>query len=333
MAATRQSLRWRYTNLRSLIVGTAFGAFWTAQVAAARLGWCNAMADESWTRERFEQMIAQKIEESYQLDYKSAGALGDSEKKKDDVTKDVSSFANSNGGMIIYGIKEFEDKPRKHLPEKIDAVDGRMFTREWLDQIIGQINPRIEGVRIVPVRVGTEEWQTCYVVEIPKGETAHQARSLKYYRRYNFEAVPMADHEIRDIMNRRRHPKLEFEVRLHQTQRDSIRVIFHIRNVGKLLPRQYGVAVLLPTVIAQRKLHRDDLMQYSKDGKHYWRFDVTGKNPVFPGGDVYCDYELQSTMKVVPTPTGDNITCTLFADEMPPVQRNVAVASALADWC
>jgi predicted HTH transcriptional regulator len=133
------------------------------------------MGDELWIRERLELLITQKIEETYQLDYKSAGSLASSEGKKDDITKNVASFANSNGGTIIYGIKEFDEKDKKHLPERIDPVDGRAFTHEWLDQIIGQIDPRIEGVRIIPVRVGTEEWHTCYVVEIPKGETAHQA--------------------------------------------------------------------------------------------------------------------------------------------------------------
>ena len=40
------------------------------------------------------------------------------------------------------------------------------------------------------------------VVEIPKSLTAHQARDLRYYRRYNFESVAMVDYEIRDVMNR-----------------------------------------------------------------------------------------------------------------------------------
>jgi hypothetical protein len=41
-----------------------------------------------------------------------------------------------------------------------------------------------------------------YVVEIPQSETAHPALDNRYYKRFNFESVPMADHEIRDVMHR-----------------------------------------------------------------------------------------------------------------------------------
>jgi|SRR5882672_3468403 len=106
-----------------------------------------------------------------------------------DITKDVSAFTNSDGGRIIYGMNEYVQQDKQHLPEKIDPIDSRAFAREWLDQIIGQVSPRIDGLKIVPVRVGPQDWDTCYVVDIPKSETANQARDLRYYRRYNFESV------------------------------------------------------------------------------------------------------------------------------------------------
>jgi hypothetical protein len=290
------------------------------------------MGDELWTRERLDLLIIRKIEENYQLDYKAAGALASSKGKKDEITKDVSSFANSNGGTVIYGIKEFDEKDKKHLPEKVDPVDGRAFTREWLDQIIGQINPRIEGIRIVPVRVGTQEWETCYVIEIPKGETAHQARDFRYYRRYNFQGVPMPDHEVRDVMNRRRCPKLEFRVRLWQTRVCSLKVILNIRNVGKVVPRVYATTVLLPTYI-RGKLFKEGLMECPIDGNNFWRITIVGNDPIFPESDVYCEYEIHYAIGRPPEPAGPDVICTLYADEMPCVRRKVPVESALNDWC
>ncbi len=65
------------------------------------------MPEEIWTRERLDLMIHQKIEENHQLDYKAAPALSSSDGKKNDITKDVSAFANSAGGQVIYGMKEF----------------------------------------------------------------------------------------------------------------------------------------------------------------------------------------------------------------------------------
>src|SRR5450631_1691194 len=113
----------------------------------------------NWTPEKIQRLIDDKIEEGAQLDYKATGAFEHTYSKKAEITKDVSAFANSAGGTIIYGLKEFNEDARKHLPEKIDPIDGRDFSREWLDQNIGQISSRIENVIISPVRVGIETWQ------------------------------------------------------------------------------------------------------------------------------------------------------------------------------
>jgi hypothetical protein len=44
--------------------------------------------------------------------------------------------------------------------------------------------------------------EVVYVIEIPKSTTAHQNSDKKYYRRYNFQSIPMDDWEIKDIINR-----------------------------------------------------------------------------------------------------------------------------------
>jgi hypothetical protein len=286
------------------------------------------MPDERWTPQRLQSLIDQRIEENNELDYKRAAALD--AKHIEDITKDVSSFANSAGGRIIYGIKEFDEPMKKHLPEAIDPIDNRKFSREWLDHIIGEIKAPIEGLKITPVRIGPEDWQTCYVVDIPKGETAHQAKDCRYYRRYNFKAVPMPDHEVRDVMNRRKHPKLELSVRLARTH--VLTVSFRVLNQGKVVPSRYGIVVLLPTVI-QKKLYKAGLRHQMIEGKHFWRFMVIGREPVFPEADAYCEEELPFESNMTQNdPVANFLICTLYADEMPPVQRKVQIEHALLGW-
>lgn len=291
----------------------------------------------SWTPEKIQRLIDDKIEEGSQLDYKAAGAFERTDSRKTEITKDVSAFANSTGGTIIYGLKEFNSDDRKYLPEKIDPIDGRNFSREWLDQIIGQINPRIENVLITPVRVGAEMWQTCYVVEIPKSHTAHQARDLRYYRRYNFESVAMADYEIRDIMNRRKDPKLKFEIHIRETAHMSAKVFARIQNTGTVIAQHYSVAVLMPTIINGGKLYKDDLMAQENEGLKFWRLSLYSSNnrPLFPKSDVICEEEIPFAItpyQSVPEPTSDYLICKLFADEMPCVEKKVSVAAALNNW-
>ena len=151
-----------------------------------------------WTEQELQRHIDDKIEEQLQLEYKAAASLAKQNDKTSEITKDVSAMANSDGGTIIYGIKEFPSP--NHFPEKLDPIDRTQFSKEWLEDIIHLIRPRIEGVTITPVNLS--DVGVCYVVEIPASTTAHQARDHKYYKRHNFKAEPMEDYEVRLVMNR-----------------------------------------------------------------------------------------------------------------------------------
>jgi hypothetical protein len=172
-----------------------------------------------WTQKIIEEYIANQIQENLNLDYKASGAFSREnnvkDKKIEDISKDVSSMANSQGGVIIYGIKEFGGDKR-YLPEKIDPIDQTVFSKEWLEQIINSgIHPRIQGIVIHPVQLDTDPKHCVYVVEIPQSNTAHQAKDKRYYKRYNFESVAMEDYEIRDTMNRASVPNVSVKFGLY----------------------------------------------------------------------------------------------------------------------
>src|SRR5688572_22198159 len=120
--------------------------------------------DKKWEEADLLRYISDHVEESTTLDYKAADALA----KKDEITKDVSAMANTDGGLIIYGLKEHPHK--KHVVEKLDPIDRRLFSKERLDQIISNIRPHID-VRIYPVPLSSGTYDVAYVVDIPKGET------------------------------------------------------------------------------------------------------------------------------------------------------------------
>src|SRR5215210_9385443 len=129
----------------------------------------------NWTQARLQNFITSGIEESLTLEYKSAEALDRNDAKKKEITKDVSAMANSAGGILIYGICEFSQENKRHLPEKITPVDRRRFPREWVEQIIQAIRPRIDGIVIHSVNLSSGETNVAFVIEIPQSNTAHQA--------------------------------------------------------------------------------------------------------------------------------------------------------------
>ena len=152
-------------------------------------------------------LIQNQTKESTELDYKSCDSLQKTDGKKNELSKDVSAFANSAGGTLVYGITE-----DGHVPTGFDVgYDPTDITKEWIDQVINSnIRPRINGVLINQVELRTQRpGKVAYVVEIPQSTTAHQAADKRYYKRFNFEAQAMEDYEIRDIMRRASSPLLE----------------------------------------------------------------------------------------------------------------------------
>lgn len=190
-----------------------------------------------WDMPRIKQYIADGIEENLTLDYKGAGSLGKEDKKKAEITKDVSAMANSAGGIIIYGIAEHGTN--KHLPDRIDPIDRSQISKEWLEQVINNIRPKIDGLVIHSIPIEKKPQEVVYVVEIPQSDTAHQAVDKRYYKRFNFLAEPMEDYEIRDVMARGQYPKIELKLEIEHRKKpkidDSLDLTKIIKEVNKAL--------------------------------------------------------------------------------------------------
>ena len=163
-----------------------------------------------WTEEDLLELIKLEVQESLQLDYKRCDALQRTDAKKNEISKDVSSFANAGGGTIVYGMQE-----TGHIPTAIDAgFDPNEITKEWLEQVINsRIQRRINGVRVNPVSLTrSSPGRVAYVVFVPQSHSApHQAWDKRFYRRFNFESVPMEEYEIRDVSNRSTSPDLSLD--------------------------------------------------------------------------------------------------------------------------
>ncbi len=173
-----------------------------------------------WTERDLQQLVVDQIGESLTLDYKESGALQRTDGKKNELSKDVSAFANSAGGVLVYGMKE-----NGHIPVGLDdGLDPAEISKEWLEQVINsRIERRIAGVRVrqIPLTSAQAE-RVAYVVYIPASTHApHMAADHRYYKRFNFESVPMEDYEVRDVSRRYVDPDL----RVGLIQRASTPVI------------------------------------------------------------------------------------------------------------
>lgn len=98
---------------------------------------------------------------------------------------------------------------KDHKPSEILPVDGRIYTKEWLEQVIHRIHRKIDNVRIFPIRIDGDLSRSIYVVKIPESnECPHMADNHKYYKRFNFSSVPMEEFEVRNSFNKKLSPTL-----------------------------------------------------------------------------------------------------------------------------
>jgi hypothetical protein len=235
-------------------------------------------------------------------------------------------MANSTGGTIFYGIAEFRDRGQRHFPEHLDPVNRSEFTKEWLEHIISQIRPRIPDIHIHPVQLSTGTNHVAYVVEIPPGKTAHQATDCKYYRRYNFESVPMADHEIRDIMNRTIHPQVTVNIRFAaypKVDRSGYAGAMSalITNTGPILARYVAISLNVPTRFRGKLLFYEKAIIQQINEKSSYRLSYSNHDdaPLFPHGSLNPKFKFKVGGHILPEPAVevDFVQYNVFADSMP----------------
>lgn len=149
------------------------------------------------------------VKESLHLEYKASPAIDKADnQKKLELACDVSAFANSDGGQIVYGMTENKD----HEPSGLDGgIDGAAYPEIWFEQVLQQhITPAVPGLRIRHVQI--ERPMVAVVIDVPATKSdPHQVSNGRYYRRHNFNRLIMEHYEIRDAMRRSVDPDLVLE--------------------------------------------------------------------------------------------------------------------------
>jgi hypothetical protein len=289
---------------------------------------------EGWDEKRVQELISNSVQESLSLEYKGAGALGRDSRSMMEITKDVSAMANSAGGVLIYGVAE--DQATGIL--RLDPVSRTSFSREWVEQVVGQVRPRIAGVRIACVEVAGVQDGVVYVLEVPQSTTAHQATDCKYYRRYNFQCVPMYDHEIRDVMWRAKHAHVVLGARLvvyphRNSDGEHGALALSIANDSEVFARYVMAIVDAPLRICGKLVRfKDAILQETENGAAYrLRFSNHSGSPLFPGATLRPVFQFKFIDRMEPEPAKqvDCFSVLVFADAMTKLTRTFRVEEIL----
>jgi hypothetical protein len=214
-----------------------------------------------------------------------------------------------------------------------------------LEQIIQSIQQHIDGVVIHPVSIDKQEHKVVYVVEIPQSGTAHQARDHVYYKRHNFNVLPMEDYEVRDVMNRKTHPKIRGSVRVRecpvfeQTFKYAADedVLVKLENVGRVLAHNVMVELELHVEVAGIVAVQGPSNREDTEERLLRLTPGPGQAPIFPGSQVILRRTVRANARITddsgqPATSTGHVKVSVFADEMPPLKATLNIARVISGW-
>ena len=149
----------------------------------------------SITREVLDGLVENNAPESQFLDYKQILPLSKPDEKKD-FLKDVSAFANSDGGDMLVGIRSEEG-----VPEEIAGIPITEFDslRNTIEQILEHgLSPRLTSVQVISVPVSNDS--IVMLIRVPKSWNAPHRVELgveRFYKRTSGRKYLMNVDELR----------------------------------------------------------------------------------------------------------------------------------------
>lgn len=192
----------------------------------------------NWIRNDLEMLIGQF--ESLRMDFKQSSLL-DQEPNMiaQNLSKQVSAFANTEGGVIVIGIAERKEGRTRFADQLDQGVEINKWSPERIQQLVeSNISPYLTGIRVRPIPLDESRKKYAYVIYVPAGTTAYQASDRRYYGRSEYECRPLPDHEIRLRMFRGQAPNatirtVDWEVRRDRIYVDLVCDLF-FENIGEL---------------------------------------------------------------------------------------------------
>lgn len=135
------------------------------------------------TKEDLFNLIDNKILENKTLEYKKKLPDFTSKESKEEFFADITSFANSNGGDLIFGIDEKNGEPDNLCGFIIDNVDQTLIRIQDLLNNSNHIKPRIYGIDFKIIDLDNSNY--ALIIRIPKSwNSPHRVRKKDANRFY-----------------------------------------------------------------------------------------------------------------------------------------------------
>jgi hypothetical protein len=191
----------------------------------------------------------------------------------DNLSKQVSAFANAAGGRIFLGIDD-----DGHVDGGVPRDLRPNGTRAWLEDVIPHVVvPHLRAFNVYevtgPVGGPIQPGNAVYVLEVPMSEDApHQARDHRYYLRIAGKSRPMGHHHVLDVLHRTRDPHVvvsrvdpygepEFIQSDPRGPKAHVHLRTHLVNRGRALAQHVGCEFIVPRLAVNNECRTKTLAQ------------------------------------------------------------------------
>jgi hypothetical protein len=194
--------------------------------------------------------VSRGQEENLQLDFKTLSEPNmQSGDDKRNLAQMLSAFANSSGGLIVWGVDARPNNNGVDCASRLQEIPRVALLLTRLNELDGvAVNPIVGGVRhrIIPTDPGSESGFA--VTLVPESEAGpHMAKmgEDRYYKRSGHKRYRMEHFDIADMFGRRARPMLELTAR---SRSNGNEIIFGLKNIGRAVARAPYLALscLLP---------------------------------------------------------------------------------------
>ena len=201
-------------------------------------------------------MLEEQRPEDLHLDYKDkrsllptsrSGGSVDKQKRAEDLSKDVSSFLNSDGGVLVYGVPEsdsIDDTGGTPIPGGSDIGFNRGdIDKETIENLItSNIQPRPGPDLFHVSEVPYGDGKLVFLVEVAIGlGDVWQAKDKRYYKRFQYKAEPMEHYEINMVRERHQGPDLKLVFGINDRWESSLSPLECLSSHGEAVVVHVGI--------------------------------------------------------------------------------------------
>ena len=155
---------------------------------------------QSFGENELRTFLARRIPEGHHLDYKRQLSGKNKTKQYHEFLKDVTAFANANGGDILIGVREPKDG--LSIDDQIVGIEDGESVAHNLERLAasGTVDPRIPGLKIAPVRLSNGLY--AIVAHVPpslgKPHMVTYDKHQSIHIRHSESVQPMTSFDIRE---------------------------------------------------------------------------------------------------------------------------------------